>query len=197
MHTTTSPSSTGGNRQFEEIKALLGESDTYYLIMVDMHSNYTYVNKHYNDIFKPIHGNLVGQHYKFTMHEDDVEICNNVATKAFINREAVFPATIRKHDGLGGFIITKWDYKAIFCENNSPMGVFCIGHDITELTKISGELDQIKQDHSHQIRRHVANLIGLGKLMQDNNGIDDLKAVSKMILHSSTELDKVIKTLSK
>ena len=69
------------NNQFEEIKALLGESDTYYLIGIDMTSNYTYVNKHYNDVFTPIHGDLVGQHYAITMHEEDIETCQIVSNQ--------------------------------------------------------------------------------------------------------------------
>ncbi|MNK34406.1 hypothetical protein D3C87_529120 [compost metagenome] len=184
-----------GKNQFEEIKALFGNSDTYYLIRVDMAANYAYVNKHYDDAFRHIHGNLVGEHYAITMHEDDVEICNAVANLAFNNRNDVFPATIRKHDGRGGYIITRWDYKALFDENDNPLGIFCIGHDITELTKIAGELDQIKTDHSHSVRSHVANLMGLGKLIQEANGVGDIKAAAKMILQSTNALDQAIRTV--
>lgn len=182
-----------GKNQFEEIKTLFGESDTYYLIMVDMQSNYTYVNKHYNDIFKHIHGDLLGKHYAITMHEDDLETCNRVANLAFNHKNAVFPATIRKHDGLGGYIITRWDYKAMFDENDRPLGIFCVGHDITELTKIAGELDQLKIDHSHSVRSHVANLIGLGKLIQEANEVEDIKAAAKMMVQSTTALDNAIR----
>jgi len=184
-----------GQNQFEEIKALLGESDTYYLIGVDMDANYTYVNKHYEEVFRHIHGNLLGKHYAITMHEDDLATCVRVANLAFKHRDAVFPATIRKHDGLGGYIITRWDYKAMFDENDHPSGIFCIGHDITELTKIAGELDQIKIEHSHSVRSHVANLIGLGKLMQDTTRVEDISAIAKMIVHSTSALDDTIAKL--
>ncbi|RAJ24622.1 hypothetical protein [Pedobacter cryoconitis] len=102
-----------GKQQFEAVKDLLGNSGTYYLIAVNMSSNYTYVNKRYADIFKPIHGDLVGRHYAVTMHPDDQQTCQVVSQMAFSYPDSVFPATLRKYDGHGGFIITRWEYKAM------------------------------------------------------------------------------------
>jgi len=184
-------------QQFEAIKALLGDSGTYYLIAVDMNSNYSYVNKRYADIFKPIHGDLVGRHYALTMHPDDQQTCQIVSQMAFKYPDSVFPATLRKYDGQGGFIITRWEYKAIFDDNGVPAGIYCIGHDITELMKITGELQQVKISHSHSVRRHVANLMGLGKLIQGANEIGDIQDAAKMIVQSSIDLDEVIKELYK
>jgi len=184
-----------GKQHFEEIKTLLGESGTYYLIAVDMNAKYSYLNKHYAEIFKPIHGNLIGEHYAVTIHEDDQRICQTVSELAFRYPDSVFPATLRKHDGKGGFIITRWEYKAIFDDSGIPAGIFCLGHDITELVQVSGELDQIKSKHSHSIRRHVANLMGLGKLIQDGTRLEDIQDAAKMIVESATSLDGVIREL--
>lgn len=182
-------------QQFDEIKALLGESANYYLIAVDMNSNYSYLNKRYAEIFEPLHGNLVGRHYAITMHPDDQQTCRIVSEMAFANPSAVFPATLRKHDGHGGFIVTRWEYKAMFDSQGLPSGIFCIGHDITELLQISGELQQVKYSHSHLVRRHVANLMGLGKLIKESTEPGDIKDAARMIAESAGELDDVIKTL--
>ena len=184
-------------RHFEEIKTLLGESSTYYLISVDMNANYSYLNKHYADNFKPIHGDLIGKHYAITMHPDDLQTCHTVSELAFTYPDSVFPATLRKHDGEGGFIITRWEYKAMFDEHGAPSGVFCLGHDITELMQVSGELDQIKFSQSHLIRRHVANLMGLGKLIQEATDVEDIKDAARMIAASATNLDEVVRELNK
>lgn len=186
-----------GTQIFEAIKTLLGHSVTYYLIAVDMNSNYVYINKHYADIFKPVHGDLVGRHYAITMHPDDQETCEIVSQMAFKHPDSMFPATIRKYDGRGGFIITRWEYKAMFDDNGAPAGIYCIGHDITELMKITGELQQVKISHSHSVRRHVANLMGLGKLIQGSTEINDMQDAAKMIVQSATDLDEVIKELYK
>jgi PAS domain S-box-containing protein len=185
-----------GMQHFQAIKSLLGDSGTYYLIAVGMDSNYSYLNKHYAEIFEPIHGDLVGKHYAVTMHQDDLKTCQAVSEKAFIHKESVFPATLRKHDGAGGFIITRWEYKAMFDENNEPTGIFCIGHDITEFMQISGKLQEIKISHSHSIRRYVANLLGLGKLIQEATELQDMQDAAKMIVQSATDLDKVVKEVN-
>jgi PAS domain S-box-containing protein len=183
--------------QFEVIKSLFGESGTYYLIAVDMNSNYSYLNKHYADIFEPIHGDLVGKHYALTMHPDDLHTCHTVSEMAFNYPESMFPATLRKHDGHGGFIITRWEYKAMFNKDGSPKGIYCIGHDITELMKVSGELQKVKISHSHSVRLHVANIIGLGKLIHEATEIGDLQDATKMIVQSAIDLDEVIKKFYK
>jgi len=182
-------------KQFDEIKTLLGESATYYLIAVDMQANYSYLNKRYKDIFQPIHGDLVGKHYASTIHPEDQNTCKIVSQMAFMYPESVFPATLRKHDGSGGYIVTRWEYKAMFDEQGVPSGIFCIGHDITELLKISSELHQAKVDHSHAVRIHVANILGLGKIMQDSTDVTDMHDVAKMIVQSASDLDAVIRTL--
>ena len=184
-----------GMRQFEEIKGLLGESSTYYLIAVDMDSNYLYLNRHYSEIFQPIHGELMGQHYAVTLHPDDQQTCKIVSQMVFQYPDNVFPATLRKSDGQGGFIVTRWEYKGIFDDNGTPIGVFCIGFDITELTQISGELHEIKISHSHAVRRHVANLIGLGKIIQEAKALGDVQDAAKMIVQSATALDEVVRKL--
>lgn len=186
-----------GTQLFEAVKTLLGHSGTYYLIAVDMNANYIYINKRYADIFKPIHGDLVGQHYAITMHPDDQETCQIVSQMAFKYPDSVFPATLRKYDGHGGFIITRWEYKAMFDDDGAPAGIYCIGHDITELMKITGELQQVKMSHSHSVRRHVANLMGLGKLIQEDTEISDMQDAAKMIVQSAIDLDEVIKELYK
>jgi hypothetical protein len=184
-------------KQFDALKALIGESGTYYLVSIGMDSKYDYVNRRYSDIFDPIHGQIVGQHYAATIHPDDQQTCKIVSQMAFTYPNASFPATIRKHDGKGGYFITRWDYRAMFDENGAPSGIFCLGHDITELIQVSGELDQVKDEHSHWVRRHVANLIGLSKLVQESNDVDDIQDAAKMIVASASELDEVIKTLYK
>lgn len=176
---------------------LLGESGTYYLISVDMNSNYSYLNRHYQEIFQPIHGNLVGRHYALTIHPDDQNTCKIVSQLAFMHPDHVFPATLRKHDGSGGYVVTRWEYKAMFDEKGFPTGVFCIGHDITELLKISGELQKAKTENSHALRKHVANILGLGKIIRESNETTDLREAAKMMADSAGALDTAIKTLFK
>jgi PAS domain S-box-containing protein len=176
--------------QFEEVKKLFGESVSYYLIAVDMDSNYSYANKRYNLIFEPIHGDLIGQHYSVTMHQEDQQTCKIVSQMAFQFPDKMFPATIRKHDGAGGYMVTRWEYKAMFDGEGKAAGVFCIGHDITEMVEIATELENTKYLHSHALRRPVANLVGLSKLLMEMELNSDAKDLARMIIQSAVDLDK-------
>jgi PAS domain S-box-containing protein len=197
-------------QEFEETRKLLENSNIYYLIAVGMDSNYSYVNSRYQRIFNNVHGNLVGQHYSVTMHPDDLEVCRSVSELAFTSPDKVFPAIIRKHDGKGGFVITQWEYKAMFSDDGTPAGIFCIGHDITEfmqnstelrnakasLTKTQFTLAQINYIQSHVVRKPIANIMGLSLLLESVEMEPNLKSMFDMINESAKELDQVIRNMA-
>jgi len=196
--------------QFEETRNLLDDSTIYYLIAVNMESNYSYVNKRYQSAFNNIHGDLVGQHYSVTMHPDDLAVCQSVSEQAFTYPGKVFPAIIRKHDGKGGYVITQWEYRAMFDENNLPAGMFCIGHDITKfmqnsielkdtrktLDKTKFTLSQIAYIQSHVVRKPLANIMGLVLLLESMEMEPGMESIFEMINESAKELDEVIRNMA-
>ena len=130
------------------------------------------------------------------MHQDDQQTCKIVSQMAFQFPDKLFPATIRKHDGRGGYMVTRWEYKAMFDSDGKPAGIFCIGHDVTELIEVSNELENTKYLNSHSLRKPVANLIGLSKLLLETDLISDIKDIARMINQSASELDEeVIKAI--
>ena len=179
--------------QFEDVKSLLGESNNYYLIAVDMNGNYSYLNKRYSSIFEPLHGDLIGCYYDITIHPDDKKTCENVSRLAFEQPGKLFPATLRKHDGRGGYVITRWEYQAMFNSDMEPEGIFCIGHDITELVEIEIELENERFLRSHKLRKPVANLLGLCKLLNNEELSADQSQIVNMIHESAQELDREIR----
>lgn len=199
-------------QKFEETRKLLENSNTYYLIAVGMDSNYSYLNTRYSKIFEPIHGNLVGKHYSLTMHKDDQDVCKFVSEQAFRNPQEIFPAIIRKHDGKGGYIITQWEYKAMWNEQHEPEGVFCIGHDITQFMQMSTELQNTKESltrtrltleqmayiQSHVFRKPIANIMGLTLVLEsiDLKLDPHLSSLIYMISDNAKELDQVIRDMA-
>lgn len=192
---------------FEETKKLLHNSNMYYLIAVSMDSNFSYINKRYQTIFEPVHGNLIGQHYAITMHEDDLHICQSVSAQAFMHPDEIFPAVIRKNDGKGGYVVTEWEYKAMFDNYGQPAGVFCIGHDITQFFQNSLELkdakasllksmlniEQLNYIQSHGVRKPIANILGLVDLLEGMDMDSSIKEIFDLITESVKELDILIR----
>ncbi len=187
-------------------KELLHDSNFYYIICTDNDGNYSYINNRYAKSFNYISTNLVGQPYYITMHPDDRKVCEEAGGKCYQYPGSLFPATIRKHNGSGGFIITQWEFTLIV-ENGEPAGVFCLGYDITEyesakmenriiyedLENKKGLLETIAYEQSHTVRAPLANIIGLVSILKNMELDPNLHSIISMLQESSDRLDNVIK----
>lgn len=197
--------------KFNDTIKLLEKSHFFYVIIAGMDGNYRYVNENYAGAFKHISNEIVGKPYFLTMHPDDSKVCQEVSLMCFQYPDQSFPATIRKHDGKGGYIVTQWEYTAIFDEKGSPSGVFCMGHDITEVVVATQELevakteieeqknllDQIVWEQSHVLRRPLANIIGLVNILNKMDIDQNLKNICEMLIESSEQLDQAVHNIVK
>ncbi len=196
-------------KNFIETINLLENSNFYYVIIAGMDSNYRYVNTHYASAFGYIAENMVGKPYYITMHPDDRKVCEETSIKCFHNPDRSFPATIRKHDGKGGYIITQWEYRAMLDDDKQPSGMFCMGYDITEYEKANEQLEvakteivqkntvleQIGWEQSHIIRRPVANIIGLVNILNKMELDQNLINICEMLTDSAEQLDEAINNI--
>lgn len=190
----------------EGTKALLHDSTLYYMVSIGMDSNFSYVNAHYANNFSYVSESLVGMPYNCTMHPDDMEICKEVGALCFANPDQSFPATIRKHNGRDGYLVTQWNYRLI-TRDGVPEGIFCIGHDVTEfeaqkqdLKKAHESLDDSKQilnqvayDQSHIVRAPLANILGLVGILKSMPLGANLNGIVDMLDKSSERLDEVVR----
>jgi len=196
-------------KNFADTKKLLNDSSLFYYLSTAMDGTYAYVNNHYNTEFAHVSNNLVGQPYHITMHQDDVQTCIEVAEKCFENPTKLFPATIRKHDGKGGYVYTQWEYKAMLDDQNNPLGILCLGYNITKfvgeqsllkkanevIEKNSLAMKNINFQQSHLIRAPLSNIIGLTQIIDKSLLDTNTSNICEMILESSKQLDNVIRSI--
>lgn len=194
-------------RQFEQTIKLLENSNFYYIITTNMAGKYSCINNHYAKSFSYISNSIVGMPYEITMHPDDTKVCEEVAAQCFKYPEKMFPATIRKHDGKGGYVITQREYKAMMDDDNKPEGIFCLGYDITryvdeqqqlkaaetEIEKKKDILKQIAFQHAHLIRSPLSNILGLADILNKMDIDQNVKNLCTMLVQSSNQLDDVIR----
>jgi WD40 repeat protein len=194
---------------FKETVKLLSSSNTYYSIAIGMDSHYTYVSPSYDNNFKLMYDTLLGKPFHVTLHPDDVKICAEVGALCFASPDDLFPATLRKHDGNGGFVSTQWELKALFDDAGNPDGIFCVGFNITEHidtrtklvsaeTEIEQKTDQLNEIgfiQSHVIRKPLANILGLSSILANMEMDTDLQEINKKLMESAHELDGVIRTI--
>lgn len=188
---------------YSEINQFLKESAFFYTISIGMDSRYSYVSRNYDRNFALANNTLLGRHFSVTLHPEDIAICEEVGMQCFTVPGQLFPATLRKHDGRGGFVTTQWEMQALFDGQGKPEGIFCIGYNISEfidtrnqLNSAHIQLNEIGFTQSHLVRRPLANIIGLIEMIELEFSDERLKNLCHMLKKSSTELDEVIKYIS-
>jgi len=195
---------------FEQTLNLLKNSTIFYTITLSMDGNYSYVSPSYDQNFSFAYDTLLGKPFYVTLHPDDIKICGEVAEKCFQSPDGLFPATLRKHNGKGGYVITQWELKAMLDNNGNPAGIFCIGYNISEhfeakqaltsatttIKQKDEQLDEIGFINSHVIRKPLANIIGLADVLGEMKMSADVKKTVKMIVQSALELDDEVKNIS-
>jgi hypothetical protein len=197
-------------KNIEGIDHFLARSEFFYSIFIGMDGRYKYVSPSYDKNFDFRGGSLLGKEFSITLHPEDIKICAEVGSKCFENPESVFPATLRKHNGMNGFVITQWEMKAQFDSNGDPEGIFCIGYNITEhmdtrtrlfaasseLTTKEEQLYEIGFLQSHLVRKPLANIIGLSGIIGNMDVSENVKNLSNMLLNSCKELDDAIRIIT-
>ena len=189
---------------YPQINQFLEASQFFYTIAIGMDSCYSYVSKNYDRNFEFTNGTLLGKHFSVTLHPDDISICESVGRQCFTEPGHLFAATLRKHDGLGGFVTTQWEMQALFDAEGQPEGIFCIGYNITEFVDTRSRLDNAKHQlydigllQSHSVRKPLANIIGLSSLIREEAAGKEVDHLCEMLKKCTTELDEVIKEISR
>lgn len=188
---------------YPQINRFLKDSSFFYTIAIGMDSRYSYVSKNYDRNFEFTNGTLLGRHFSVTLHPEDIAICEQVGLQCFTAPGQLFSATLRKHDGRGGFVTTQWEMQALFDEQGQPDGIFCMGYNITEfvdtrtrLDSAHNQLDEIGFIQSHLVRKPLANIIALADLIVEELADKRVNDLCAMLKNSTAELDQVIKDIS-
>lgn len=194
---------------FESTKHLLHNSNFYYIICTDIHGKYSYINNRYANSFKHVTADLIGKPFIITMHPDDTKACEEAGTRCYSHPGQLFPVTIRKHNGEGGYIITQWEFTLIV-EQGEPQGIFCLGYDITEIEIIKKEVVSINEDlhtknnrlgeiayeQSHLVRAPLSNIMGLVTVLKNLDMDANTSTILSLMEESCQQLDAVIRDIS-
>lgn len=188
---------------YPQINAFLKESCYFYTIAIGMDSCYSYVSMNYDRHFEFTNGTLLGKHFSVTLHPEDIVICEQAGGQCFTAPGQLFAATLRKHDGCGGFVTTQWEMQALFDEQGQPEGIFCMGYNITEFVATRSRLDsahiqlnEIGFIQSQLVRKPLANIVGVAQLIRQEAIDEKLIHLCSMLEKSTTELDQVIREIS-
>jgi PAS domain S-box-containing protein len=184
------------------------ENNSFYIIRTDLLGNYTYVNPYFCKMLSLTSEEWIGKPSLGLILPVDHQVCIDTVTKCFQEPDKSHWVILRKPVP-SGTLSTQWEFSLIKNENGIPTEVLCIGHDITpqilKQEELQALVDVTSQQNkrlvnftyiiSHNIRSHVANIIGIINLNAE--GDEEDKRMSWELIQSSTNsLDETIQNLN-
>jgi PAS domain S-box-containing protein len=142
--------------------------------------------------------------YLKTFHPDDIERCSEIIQNSFKNKTNIFfdHRSFRK-DGMLIYLYS--ESRFLFDKDGKPISVYGITQDVTEIVERENKLliqnkalKDIATMQSHQVRKPVAQILGLVNLLNKDNPADPLNAeILDKLYESASSFDNIIREISK
>ncbi len=125
------------------IPTYLNNSNSYLVVVTDLDGNYSYVNPLFNKAFEFLKVDFIGQPFQITIHPEDIILCNIAAQDCIDHPGKVNQLQVRKPDyAPGEFNLTSWEFSLLTNHKNEPLGILCIGNDVTEVARVNLQVNK-------------------------------------------------------
>ncbi|KEO75586.1 hypothetical protein EL17_00395 [Anditalea andensis] len=184
------------------------ENNSFYIIKTDLNGNYTYMNPFFCKMLSIREEDYLGKESLSLIMPVDHEVCKETVIKCFEDPEKSHWVILRKPVP-NGVLSTQWEFKVLMDDEGQPAEILCIGHDITPLIIKQEELQSLvevtaEQNKrlvnftyiiSHNIRSHVANIIGIIDLGNEED-IENSKEMWSILQETAGNLDETLHNLN-
>jgi PAS domain S-box-containing protein len=187
------------------LPAFIRNSETYYLIVTDLEGKYSYVNETFKNRFGFLHLDFLGQPSSVAIHPEDYSKCTEIVQQCFLEPDKVFTLEIRKPSNLqNDYHWTQWEFSLFKDLIGNPIGILCFGHDITiskqseiKIGKQNERLKEITWQQSHEVRRHMVNIMGLYNLIKHESVLTPEEKLEQidLLLNETKALDEKIHSI--
>jgi len=159
-------------RREKYLRSLI-ESQSSYLIRTNVEGRFTFVNQQFEQKFGFLKDDFIGTDSLQTVAEADHEACNQMAMTCLTQPGKIVALQLRKPHPKGGYYYTDWEFVGIPNEEGEVIEIQGIGQDATgrvesrrHILDQNRRLREIAWLSSHELRRPVANIIGLVELVK-------------------------------
>lgn len=128
-----------------QIPDYLQKSKTFLLVVIDFDGNYLFGNELFQQKYSSIDKDFIGKPFQLTVHPDDFEKCKQAAFRCFTNEE--FSTVCVRKPGPSGdvFLWTQWEFSIFKGADGNPVGILCVGFDITEAEKAAIQVKEFAE----------------------------------------------------
>jgi len=182
---------------------LLADNTNMFLVCIDLQGYYCYANNAFYKRFRNTTSSVVGKFSLEDIHVDDHGLIKETVEQCWENLNIAHEIVVRKPTPNGDYICTKWDFIAMANESGAPDYIMCIGSEITDyienIAANATRLQEIAFDQSHLVRRPLANILGLSKLLSETNDVsaEETKDLLFQLHLEAQQLDGIIKLINK
>lgn len=132
----------------EEVERLIPDylikSELYSVIVTDLEGRFVFMNEKFLKGFSFIADNLIGQSAFLTIYHEDHEKCIKTIDELFKNPDKSILVKLRKPDtSINDLFWTEWEFSLLKDIRGNPLGVLCIGYDITRTERLSVQAKQL------------------------------------------------------
>ena len=188
-------------RSDDELKRLAGivTRVTNMIIVTDEHNKITWINKAVEDHTGFLLGEVTGKSPAefFIGPETDMDVLNSIIEK----KKALefFVSDIDCCTKYGDRFWVYGEFTPLFDDNHKHTGYIAVYNDITwrkqkedEVTRQNDKLKEVAWLNSHEVRRPLANIMGLINLMKSTSNMDEKMKILENINNSAKALDKIV-----
>jgi len=173
------------------------------IIITDKDGFITWINNAFVDFtgytFDEVAGYLPATF--FAGEETDIDVLSEI----FKKKKALesFSAEINCHDKYDVKFWVYGEYTPLFDDNNEFTGYIAVYNDISwlkekekEIIRQNDKLKEVAWLSSHEVRRPLANIIGLANMMKVSPYMDEKLKILENLNQSAEELDKIVHTIN-
>jgi len=124
----------------EQFLNSLIDSQTNFLVRIDINGDHTYVNKQFLKTFDYTPDEIIGKHFTKTSVFEEEELCRNAFDYCINHPGEVIRISPKKVGKKGDIHDTEWEFIAITNESGAVIGVQGIGQDVSERNNAQKEI---------------------------------------------------------
>ena len=129
----------------EQFLNSLIDSQTNFLVRINMAGEYTFVNKRFLKILGYNKADIIGKHFSTTALPEEVYLCEEAFYNCINNPGKIIPLIHKKPDINGNLHDVEWEFIAVTNESKEVTGIQGVGQDITDKINNQKEISWTKK----------------------------------------------------
>ena len=128
------------------IPSYLANSRIYSVAVTDLDGNFSYINPVFEKAFDFLKINLIGEHFQLTVHPEYIDKYVVAVQDCLDHPDKVYQLQIRNPAHISeDFYLTSWEFSLLLGAEQQPLGILCIGSDVTEVARVNLQVREFSQ----------------------------------------------------